>query len=149
MVTLLHNKFKIPGIIMAAAGIILAAMYFIFNFRFELPVFAVFSSYMKTNYFTTFKTNFTDETIMVLLLLGFSLWVFSKEKQESKALWVLRVKALKKAALTDIGILLFTVLFIYGSGFVAIVLLNMILPFVLYLSYFYYLKNRERRKAKA
>ncbi len=134
---------------MAAAGIILAAMYFIFNFRFELPVFAVFSSYMKTNFFTTFKTNFADETIMVLLLLGFSLWVFSREKQESKALWVLRVKAVKRAALTDIGILLFTVLFIYGSGFIALVLLNMILPFVLYLSHFYYLKNRERKKAEA
>lgn len=147
MVTLLPYKYKVSGMILAAAGIILAALYFIFNIRFELPVFAVFSSYMKTNYFTTFKTNFTDETILVLLLLGFSLWVFSKEKLESKSLWVLRVKALKRAVLTDIGILLFSVLFIYGSGFVAIVLLNMILPFVLYLVHFYYLKNRAGRKA--
>lgn len=142
MVTLLPHKFKIPGIILVVAGIILATLYFVFNFRFELPVLAVFSSYMKTNYFTTFKTNFTDETILILMLLGFSLWVFSEEKKESNALVVLRVKALKKAVVTDIGFLLFTVIFIYGSGFVAIVLLNMILPFVFYLSYFYYLKYR-------
>lgn len=147
MVTLLPYKYKVPGMILALAGVLLAALYYIFNFRFELPVFAVFSSFMKTNYFTTFKTNFTDETIMLLLLLGLSLWVFSKEKLESQSLWVLRVKALKRAVLTDIGILLFSVLFIYGSGFVAIVLLNMFLPFVLYLFHFYYLKNRAGRKA--
>lgn len=142
MVTLLPHKFKIPGIILVVAGLILATLYFVFNFRFELPVLAVFSSYMKTNYFTTFKTNFTDESILILLLLGFSLWVFSREKQESNAMVILRVKALKRAVLTDIGILLFTVIFIYGSGFVALVLLNMFLPFVLYLSYFYYLKRK-------
>lgn len=147
MVTLLPYKYKVPGIILAAAGIILATLYYGFNIRFELPVFAVFSSYMKTNYFTTFKTNFTDETIMLLLLLGLSLWVFSKEKLESQSLWVLRVKALKRTVLTDIGILLFSMLFIYGSGFVAIVLLNMFLPFVLYLLHFYYLKNKAGRKA--
>ncbi len=140
--TLLPHKFKIPGIILVVAGLILATLYFVFNFRFELPVLAVFSSYMKTNYFTTFKTNFTDESILILLLLGFSLWVFSREKQESNAMVILRVKALKRAVLTDIGILLFTVIFIYGSGFVALVLLNMFLPFVLYLSYFYYLKRK-------
>jgi len=142
VVTLLPHKFKIPGIILVVAGLILATLYFVFNFRFELPVLAVFSSYMKTNYFTTFKTNFTDESILILLLLGFSLWVFSREKQESNAMVILRVKALKRAVLTDIGILLFTVIFIYGSGFVALVLLNMFLPFVLYLSYFYYLKRK-------
>lgn len=147
MVTLLPYKYKVPGIILVVAGVLLATLYFVFNIRFELPVFAVFSSYMKTNYFTTFKTNFTDETIMALLLLGLSLWVFSKEKLESQLLWVLRVKALKRAVLTDIGILMFTILFIYGSGFVAIVLLNMFLPFVLYLFHFYYLKNRAGRKA--
>jgi len=147
MVNLLPYKYKVPGMILAAAGIILAALYFIFNIRFELPVLAVFSSYMKTNYFTTFKTNFTDESILILLLLGFSLWVFSKEKLESQSLWAVRVKALKRAILTDIGFLLFTVLFIYGSGFIALVLLNMILPFILYLFHFYYLKNRDQRKA--
>jgi len=81
---------------------------------------------------------------MLLLLIGFGLWVFSKEKHEYEGLWMVRGKALKRAILTDMGVLLFTVLFIYGSGFIAIVLLNMILPFILYLSFFYFLKPRTK-----
>lgn len=146
MITLLHYKYKIFGISLVVVGIILAVLYFGFNFRFELPVFAVVSSYMKTKFLATFKTNFADETIMLLLLVGFCLWVFSKEKHEHDGLWIVRIQALKWAILTDTGVLLFSILFIYGSPFIAIILLNMSLPFVLYLSYFYYFKAREGRK---
>ncbi|MFH0757805.1 MAG: hypothetical protein V2B15_11000 [Bacteroidota bacterium] len=132
---------------LVVTGVILSAIYFLFDFRFEVPVFAVFSSYMKTSFLTTFKTNFADETIMLLLLAGFFMWAFSKEKQETKGLWVIRARALKRTVITDTGILLFSVLFIFGSGFIGILLLNMILPFVLYLSYFNFLKARERRKS--
>jgi hypothetical protein len=145
--TLLNNKFKITGIIMVLAGFLLSAIYFLADFRFELPVFAVVSSYMKTSFFTTFKTNFADETILVLMLLGFLFWAFSKEKDESEGLWNLRQEALKRAIITNTGFLLFTVLFIYGSGFIAVILLNLILPFVFYLSYFYFLLAREKRKS--
>ena len=131
---------------MAVTGLLLSGAYFIFNFRFELPVFAVVSSYMKTRFLTTFKTNFADETIMLLLILGFFMWAFSEEKKEYDGLWILRIRALKMAVLTDIGVLLFTILFIYGSGFIAIILINMILPFILYLLYFNYLKTREKNK---
>lgn len=134
---------------MAVTGLLLSGAYFIFNFRFELPVFAVVSSYMKTRFLTTFKTNFADETIMLLLILGFFMWAFSEEKQEYEGLWILRIRALKMAVLTDIGVLLFTILFIYGSGFIAIILINMILPFILYLSCFYILKARGRNKASS
>ena len=129
---------------MAMAGTILAALYFTIDLRFEVPVFAVVSSYMKTSFLTTFKTNFADETIMLLLLAGFFLWAFSEEKIEFDGIWILRLKALKRAILTDMGILLFTVLFIYGSGFIALIILNLILPFVLYLSFYYFLRARLR-----
>ncbi len=131
---------------LVVTGVILSAIYFLFDFRFEVPVFAVFSSYMKTSFLTTFKTNFADETIMLLLLVGLFMWAFSKEKHETEGLWIIRTKALKRTIITDTGILLFSVLFIYGSGFIGILLLNMILPFVLYLSYFSFLKARKRRK---
>jgi hypothetical protein len=144
---MLDHKFKIPGIVLVVTGVILSAIYFLFDFRFEVPVFAVFSSYMKTSFLTTFKTNFADETIMLLLLAGFFMWAFSKEKHETEGLRIIRAKALKRAILTDTGILLFSILFIYGSGFIGMLLLNMILPFVLYLSYFNFLKAGDRRKS--
>ncbi len=140
---MLDHKAKIPGLLLVIAGIILAVLYFIFDFRFEIPVLAVVSSYMETRFFATFKTNFADETIMLLLLIGFSLIVFSKEKKEEDRLREIRLSALKRTIWTDIGILLFTVLFVYGSGFIALLLLNMILPFVLYISFFYYLKKKK------
>jgi len=145
---LLDNKYKLPGKIFVATGMVLAAIYFLFDFRFEAPVFAFFSSYMKTRFLTTFKTNFADETIMLLLVVGFFLWAFSKEKHESKAIGHLRSRALYKTIITETGILLFSILFIYGSGFIGIILINMILPFILYLFYFNFLLVRERRNGK-
>jgi len=62
MGSLLPNKYKIPGIIMVVVGLVLAVAYFMVDFRFEFPVFAVVSSYMNTNFFTTFKTNFAHKT---------------------------------------------------------------------------------------
>ncbi len=136
---MLSHKYKIPGIILVLAGTVLSVIYFSTNIRFELPVLAVISSYMETRYFVTFKTNFVDESILLLLLGGFSLWVFSKEKTETEELQKLRLKALKRAILTDLVFLLFSILFIYGSTFIALVVANLILPFILYLGYYYFL----------
>jgi hypothetical protein len=129
---------------MILVGFVLSALYFGFNFRFEVPVFAVISSYMETRFLATFRTNFADETIILLLLCGFSLVVFSKERNEHDGLKGMRSEALRKAIITDIGLLLFSVLFIYGTVFIAIVMLNLILPFVLYLFFFYMLLLRAR-----
>lgn len=71
---LFPNKFKIPGLILLIAGTVLAILYFSINLRFELPVFAVVSSFMETKLFTTFSTNFADELTMILLFQDFSSW---------------------------------------------------------------------------
>ena len=138
---MLHHKFKIPGMVMAAAGLVMAILYFSIDFRFEVPVLAVVSTYMETGFFRVFKTNFADEAILLLLLTGFFLMTFSREKKEFAAYDVIRVRAAKRTVITTTAILLFSVLFIYGSGFIAILVLNLVLPFVLYLSFFHYLKR--------
>ena len=83
---------------------------------------------------------------MLLLMIGFFLWAFSNEKHESEGIRILRSRALYKAIITDTGILIFSILFVYGSGFIGIILINMILPFILYLFYFNYLLAREKRR---
>jgi len=140
---MLPYKYKIPGIILVLAGIVLAIIYFSSNIRFELPVLAVVSSYMETKYFATFKTNFVDESILLLLLGGFSLWVFSREKSDTDEIREIRIEALKRAILSDLAFLLFSILFIYGSAFIALVVANLVLPFILYLAYYYFLKFRR------
>jgi hypothetical protein len=141
---LLPYRWKWAGIFLALTGIVLAVMYLFFEFSFTIPVFALFSSFIETKVCTTFQTNFADELILFLLITGFGLLLFSKEKQETEILDKLRFQAIFKAMLTNTVCLLFSILFIYGSGFLAVMIFNLIsVPFI-YLLFF----NIAKRKTK-
>ena len=142
---MLPFKWKILGYALILIGVILALLFFVADFRVEFPVFAIFSSYMETRFFTIFRTNFADELIMLLLIAGFTSVAFSKEKHESDQLKAIRANALRKTAIVNTAILAFSILFIYGGGFMAILIFNMFMPFILYLILFYTLKKRTRQ----
>ncbi len=139
---LLPYKCKIPGYALLIAGAVMTYLYFVVNIRLELPVPAIISSFAETKFFTTYKTNIADELLILLLITGFSLIVFSKEKNETVQLRELRIRSLIRTALTDIFIILFATLFVYGSGFMAIIIMNLFLPFIIYLIFF----NVAKRK---
>jgi len=145
---LLSNRFRIPGYVLTLTGLLFAVLYFTIKFRFEIPVFALVSSYLKTKYFTTFSTNFTDESIFLLLLAGLSLIVFSQEKDEKDFYTAMRYKAMVRTVLVNICFLVFSVIFIYGSGFLVMVLINVFLPFIVYLLFFHLMKLQEIRNRK-
>ena len=133
---LLPYKCKIPGYALLIAGAVMTYLYFVVNIRLELPVPAIISSFAETKFFTSYKTNVADELLIILLITGFSLIVFSKEKNETVQLRELRIRSLIRTALTDIFIILFATLFVYGSGFMAIIIMNLFLPFIIYLIFF-------------
>lgn len=139
---LLPYKCKIPGYALLIAGAVMTYLYFVVNIRLEIPVPAIISSFAETKFFTTYKTNIADELLILLLITGFSLIVFSKEKNETVQLRELRIRSLIRTALTDIFIILFATLFVYGSGFMAIIIMNLFLPFIIYLIFF----NVAKRK---
>lgn len=141
---LLSSKFKLPGIILVFAGAVLTFFYFGFDFRFEIPVLALFSSYMESKFFATFRTNFADELIMLLFLSGLFLLSFSEDKHELDYYKSLRIKALIKTAVTYSIIVMLVLLFVYGTGFMAFSIVNLFLPFILYLIIFNILKKRTR-----
>lgn len=143
---LLPYQWKFLGLFLTIIGILLAVFYLWYDFRFTLPVFAVFSSFLETKMFVTFRTNFADELILLLLLIGLGLVVFSKEKTESEKLDILRDKALAKAMITNNLVLLLSVLFVFGSGFIAILILNLFSTSILYLIFFYLLKHKALYK---
>jgi amino acid transporter len=145
---MLSNKFRIPGYVLTLTGLLLAVLYFTMKLRFEIPVFAFVSSYLKTKYFTTFSTNFADESIFLFLLAGLSLLVFSKEKDEKELFTSLRYKAIVSTIIINICFLAFSVIFIYGSGFLVMVLINAFLPFIVYLLVFNIMKFQEIRNRK-
>lgn len=136
---LLPYKLKWPGLIILAIGVLLSILYIVFDFRFMMPVFAVFSSFFETKYFETFKTNFADETTMIFLLAGLFIVAFTKEKNESgfdQDLNNLRGAALIKSIYINSFILLFSILFIYGQGFLFIMIFNLFSCLILYIIIF-------------
>lgn len=143
---LLPYRWKFAGYFLTFAGSIMAALYLWFDFRFSAPVFALVSSFLETRMFVSFRTNIADELILVLLISGIGLIAFTEEKTESEIPESVRSGAMAKAIVSNYIFLLFSVLFVYGSGFLAILMLNLISLPVFYLFFFYLLKYRLTRQ---
>ena len=139
---LLPYRYKWIGIALVLAGSIFAVIASLKNFRIEIPIFAVISTFVETKVFTFSRTNFTDELILLLLIPGFLLIVFSREKKEGDYLNAIRAKSLSRALIFNSVFLLVCVLFIYGSSFMAVVIFNLVSIFIFYLCFFYILRKR-------
>ena len=131
--------------VLSFAGAISAIIYIFFDFKFKIPVFAVYSSFLSTKYFTSFKTNFFDELTLLLLISGLALIVFTKEKNETEGLDSIRFRAFFRALTANTIFLLLSVIFVYGSGFIAILVVNIFSLFIFYLLFFY-LRKREKKE---
>lgn len=142
---LLPYRLKIVGMVLAFAGTISAIIYLFFDFKFKIQVFAVYSSFLATKYFTSFKTNFLDELTLLLLISGLALIVFTKERNETEGLDSFRLRAIFRALIANTVVLLLSVLFVYGSGFFAILVVNIFSLFIFYLLFFY-LGKREKKE---
>jgi hypothetical protein len=140
---LLPYSWKVAGWFVTLAGVVLGVLYNWFDFRFSIPVFAVYSSFLKTKMFESFTTNFADELVLLLLIIGLGLIVFSKEKIETENLDLARSKALFRAVILNNVFLLFSILFIFGSGFIGILVMNLFSVSLFYLFFFFLLKRRE------
>lgn len=141
---MINYRYKYLGLVLVVAAVVLTIFYFGFSFRFEMPVFAVHSSFFETKMFAFFRTNFADELILILYLTGLSLLMFSKEKDEVSGIMQKRHDALRYAFLINLLIQLFVILFIYGQGFIAFLVLNLINLPILYLVLFMIMKRRAK-----
>jgi hypothetical protein len=142
---MLPYRYKAAGVLLTAAGLIMGILYFMADFRFELPVLAVLSSYAETKFLATFTTNFADELILLTLLAGFLLIVFTREKEEDESFAELRLRSAVYAVLINSGILVFSLLFLYGGAFAGVLIANMYTPFIFYLAVFYRLRSSQRK----
>jgi hypothetical protein len=143
---LLPYPYKFAGFILAGSGIILAILYIWFDFRFFMPVIAILSWFLEMKWFVVLKTNFADELIMLSLLSGFFLIAFSKERFERKQWMMLRYKALFRALAVNSFFLFLSVIFVFGTAFIFILVVNLISIFIFYLIFFYSLKRKALKK---
>ncbi len=144
---MLSFKFKLIGIFLLISGIILTAIYFLHRVDLSIPVFAVQSSYLETHYFTIINNNFFEELIFLSFLSGFLFTSFSREKTEIGEYRQLRGQAWQKAILLNSFFLAFFIVFIFGAGFAAMLIINMFSCFVFY-HIIFLSKKRKLLKAK-
>jgi hypothetical protein len=134
---LLPHYCKTIGTILVLIGIVFSVLYLKFDFNYTTSVFAVLSIYLENQFFVITQTNIIDEITLILFVVGFGLIVFSKEKNEAEYLNALREKAVTNAIIVNTFFILFSILFIYGGGFLGILGFNLFSVFIFYLIFFY------------
>jgi hypothetical protein len=139
---LLPYRYKWVGAILIFLGLGGLVLFSWSDFRLMLPVFAVYSSFLETKTFAIVQTNVADELIMLFLLAGIFLLAFSKEKMEGENMVRLRSKAIYMALLVNSCLLVFSILFVYGKGFLAALFVNLYSVFLLYLVFLFFLKRK-------
>jgi hypothetical protein len=142
---MISYKFKIIGYIFILAGIVLTALYSYHRVDISMPVYAVYSSFLVTKYFTIIKTNIFEEVTILSFLAGFLLTAFSKEKTEHEYYATLRGKAWQTAILLNSAWLILSTAFIFGRGFLMVLILNLCSTFILYQIIFLLKKRRFDR----
>ncbi|HOW24750.1 MAG TPA: hypothetical protein PK711_03700 [Bacteroidales bacterium] len=139
---MIHYRYKIPGLILILLGIGLTILYSVHRMNLQVPVFAIHSSYLVTKYFTVIKTNIFEEIIFLSYFAGFLLTAFSRERVEHEAYSTMRAIAWQKAILINALLLVLCTLFVFGRGFLAVLIFNMFSVFILYHIIFYVKKRR-------
>ncbi len=141
----LPRAYKWVGLALIILSGILYFLFDRFAIRLDVPVFAVVSSFMETRFLVFSRTNFTDELTLLLALSGIILISFSKGKVESDELKLLRYISFTKAALYNSIFLILCILFVYGSGFIEILVLNLFSGYFIYLI-IHYLESRKYKR---
>ena len=135
----LPYRSRLAGLILLIAGAVFGYFVLFEGFKpdwLRVPVFAVYSSYIKTTVLGMSQTNLADELAMLFILIGLGIFVFSKEKEEKQGYNDLRLKAMFLAVAIDLALMIFVVLFIFGTGFIQALLLQMFLLPLVYLLVF-------------
>jgi hypothetical protein len=142
---MISYRFKTLGYLFILAGIALTAVYSFHRVDISMPVFAVYSSFLVTKYFTSIRTNIFEELMLLSYFVGFLLIVFSRERTEHEYYTVLRGKAWQTAILLNSTLLIFSTAFVFGRGFLMVLILNLFSIFILYYIVFLLRKRKFDR----
>ncbi|NBC65863.1 MAG: hypothetical protein GVY07_09450 [Bacteroidetes bacterium] len=130
-IPLLPFRFRLAGYTLTFLSLGAAYLYF-FGGRpalFEVPVFAILTSYAETRWFVIAQTNALDEIAVIFAVLGLLFILFSREQEENEKTLILRIKSLFLSVyLTSVFIILF---YITVFGWPVFILIS--LSFILFL----------------
>ena len=132
----LPNKIRIYGWVILLFGLILGVIRFYFGIKPEflnIKVFAVYSKYFGTNYFKVIENHVSEELTALLILVGLFVISFTKEKIENESVSVIRYKSFILTFYINTQIIVLSFLFVYGFGFINILVINVFSPFIIYI----------------
>ena len=136
---LLSYRFKYLGFGSLMAGCIMAYLVINMNFKpdfLDVPVFAIYSSYLNKVIFGITQTNFADEMAIILLLFGLILVAISKQKLEKDHYMKMRVNALIWSVFLNTVLMVVAALTFFGTGYLIILLINTLSQLAIYLILF-------------
>ena len=148
---LLPNNFKMAGYLIILPGFFLLILRFYYEIKlslFDIKTFAIYSTYLQTKFFSIIDNHFTEELGGLLLFLGLTFVVLSKEKDEKPELNELRFKAFILCFYTSSFLIIFSILFVFGIAFVKIILFYLPIPFLVYYSIFKFFLLKSRKHLK-
>jgi hypothetical protein len=146
---LLPHRFRIIGFVLIAVGLVPGYLYY-FGGRpdfFQVPVFAIASTYAESRFFVFARTNLLDELFAIFCITGLVMVVFSKEKTEPDGINLVRASALIRAVQITLGVWLLSFLVIFGWA-ILVVTGSMFLFFLIayYVAFRILLHRAARRK---
>jgi hypothetical protein len=132
---LLPRWFRWIGAVFTGAGIVAAIIRYGWGVKpgmLETRVFALYSQYLDSKYFTIIGNNLMEEVIGLVLLAGFFFLSFSRLKYENSETGRIRIRSLFLAVYFQTALLAVSFIVIYGFGFVLVTILNIYLFFLLF-----------------
>jgi hypothetical protein len=147
---LLPYKYKYLGVTCLTLGSILA--YFVIHLNYkpdllDIPVFAIYSSYINKVIFGITQTNIADELAIILLLAGIILLGITRRKNEQDYYQTLRIKALVISVFTNLALMILATLTIFGLGYLTFLVINLFTQVIFYLIFFEILVFVELKKS--
>lgn len=147
---LFPNSFKKIGWIILVPAAILGIVMSLYDYdliNLESTVFAIYYGHLfePSKTFTVIENNIADEILAILVIIGGLMAAFSEEKDEDEYIAKIRLESLLWATYINYGFLLFSVLFIYGLGFLQILIFNMFLLLFIFLMRFNFVLYKNTR----
>jgi len=155
---LIPRGFRPLGIVFIILGTALAIIRFRFGYKpawLDMKVFALYSHYLDTKFMQVIKNQLIEEIAGVMLMLGLFIIAFTKEKNENEheneneKINIIRLKSFFIASYLNLIFILISLLFVFGMGFMYLLIFNMGLWLVFYILTFRLLLFKNRFKQKS
>lgn len=146
---LLPHQFRYAGFVLTGLGIVANYLRFAAGIKPEVltvKVFAFYSSILKSVWFKPVYNNISEEICALLLISGLFLIAFSREKYEQEFDDTIRLKSFLVAAYIDTALLIVSILFVFGFGFISIMVAHLISFLVIYTIAFRWLRYAKLKR---